>query len=450
LQRVEIGELQAVAAGRRAQLERTAVFSRPEGLPTPQCTSGHGSLCCRDASGGLWFALAAGAVRAPASPLPARHAPLKLNIESVSAGGRLLWQHDSAGDSPRLDLTAPLRSLELRFTAPSFTAPDKLRFRYRMGGMDDAWQEAPGSRVATYSSLAPGNFRFEVAAAYPGEPWTTPPASVVVVIRPRFWQTTLFKTTAAVLIAAGVAMLARHRALLRIQRRLSALERERKLDAERSRIARDLHDDLGATLTEIGFLGTSGAAAAQSAGNRERLEAIVARARRMAKSLDEIVWTVNPDNDTLSSVVNYLCSRTEESLRAAGVRCRLEVAEDLPRATLDSEIRHHLLMAVNEAVNNVMKHAGANEARLRIRHGDGELELTVSDDGCGFDPAAVSPDRNGLRNLGARLAAIGGRFTVDSAPGAGTRIALAIPLIPRRRTAAHPPAWGAGQTSRSV
>jgi signal transduction histidine kinase len=165
----------------------------------------------------------------------------------------------------------------------------------------------------------------------------------------------------------------------------------------------------------------------------------------MAKSLDEIVWTVNPDNDTLSSVVNYLCSRTQESLRAAGVRCRLEVADDLPAATLDSEIRHHLLMAVNEAVNNVMKHAAASEARLAIRHHAGELELTVSDDGRGFDPAAVSPERHGLRNLRARLTTIGGRFAAASSPAAGTRITMGVPLQANPAGGPTPPARGAGQ-----
>jgi signal transduction histidine kinase len=226
-----------------------------------------------------------------------------------------------------------------------------------------------------------------------------------------------------------LATLVRNLSLRHIRRRMRLLEQERRLDKERSRIARDLHDELGATLTEIHFLGSLGVAGAQTPATRERLVGIVERAQSMAKSLDEIVWTVNPANDTLSSTVSYLCSRTRESLGAAGISCRLEVDDSFPEVNLDSERRHHLLMVINEAVNNIMKHSGSGSARLRVGWRAGQLEVAIEDDGRGFAPADIKPGRNGLENMRRRMSAARGSLVIDSSPGAGTRIRLNLPFL---------------------
>lgn len=137
---------------------------------------------------------------------------------------------------------------------------------------------------------------------------------------------------------------------------------------------------------------------------------------------------MNPANDSLSSTVNYLCSRAQESLSSANLRCRLEVAEDLPTTVLDSELRHHLLMAVNEAVNNVMKHASATEVRLSIRQEQGSLLVTITDNGCGFDPNATTVGRNGLGNMRKRMEGHGGSCVINSLLGQTTRVILTLPL----------------------
>lgn len=229
------------------------------------------------------------------------------------------------------------------------------------------------------------------------------------------------------MIALGY--LVRAWSLRRIQRRMALLVQERRVDKERARIAQDLHDELGASLTEINFLGTLAADSLAESPARQKMEGIVERAQHMAKSLDEIVWTVNPANDTLSSTANYLCSRTQESLRAADIRCRLEVADHLPGMTLDSELRHHLLMAVNEAVNNVMKHSGSRDCILSLEMAQGNFVVCVQDSGCGFDPEHTHEGRNGLTNLRRRLEALGGSCAIESAPERGTRVRLVVPLV---------------------
>ena len=451
LQRISMDELLKTTSGGEGKMSRSLVFSRSEGLPTPQFSSGHGGLTTSAKDGSLWFSLAAGAVRVSPDSIAQPDPALALQIESAISDGEVIWQRDAKGGAASLlRLASPVTPLELRFTAPSFKTPESIRFRYRLVGLDDVWRNSEGRRFAMFSSLPPGKFRFEVVAARPGEAWPEAPQSLEIEVYPRFWETALFKIASALAGAVVVAMLARWWGLRRIRRRMNQLEQERKIDGERARIAQDLHDDLGTTLTEINFLGTLGAAGANSPATRERLEGIVERAQRMAKSLDEIVWTVNPSNDSLLSTINYLCSRTQESLAAAGLRCRLEVGGEIFDLAVDSELRHHLLMAVNEAVNNVMKHASASECRLVTRFAEGCFFVTIADDGCGFNPSEVRAERNGLANLRRRMASAGGSCKIDSGTGKGTQVILEVPLTPRRFRLIVPPERGATRTVRSA
>lgn len=429
LQRLEPAALPTPGTTSATALRGT-VFSRPDGLPTPQFSSGHGNLSLRAPDGALWFSLAAGAVRVvPAAfddsdqPLPPAH------IEALQAGQREVWHFERTANGARPTPIPPgARDVGVRFTAAWLGAPERLRLRYRLVGFDDGWRTADAGRLAIFPSLPPGHYRFEVSAADETGQWSGRPATLEFELRPWFWETTWFRGLAALAAIAAVIAVVRYLSLRRLHRKMRLLEQEQRLEKERSRIAGDLHDDLGATLTEINFLGSLGLGAAQSPATRERLEGIVERARRMAKSLDEIVWTVNPANDTLTSTVSYLCSHTRESLTAAAISCHFEVDESFPVIGLDSERRHHLLMAVSEAVNNIMKHSGSTTAMLRAGWRAGRLEVVLEDHGRGFDPGALPPGRNGLANMRRRMEAARGSLVIDSRPGGGTRVRLVLPL----------------------
>jgi signal transduction histidine kinase len=206
-------------------------------------------------------------------------------------------------------------------------------------------------------------------------------------------------------------------------------EYHRALEAERARIAQDLHDDLGATLTEIRFL-----SAVKSRDQlvptvtRTQLMEVSEKSRQMVSSLDEIVWAVNPSNDTLPSLAAYLRHLAEEFFRNTEVRCRMDVDQALPLVALTSEIRHNLYLVVREALNNIAKHAQATEAWLRIHWKDRTLQIIVEDNGRGFAASDASGEHDGLSNMRFRLEKIGGHFDCDTRPGAGTicRIYLSI------------------------
>ncbi len=415
------------AGSGRPRIFSAQTFSRPDGLPTPQFTGGHGTTAIRETGGALWFSLAAGAVRVEPFQSLADAAPAGLHITSLTAGGNEFW-HFERSENQQVDLPPNAGGIQIRFTSPALRMPEKLLFQHRIHGLQEDWQEASQDRSITVGTLAPGNYRFEVMVAGQDSAHSAKTASLSFRVRPHWWQTMAFRIPFTLAIVALTVVVARKWSLRRLRRKMILLQQERHIDQERTRIARDLHDDLGSSLTEINFLGTLGLAGAQSQATRERLEGIVDRTQHMAKSLDEIVWTVNPVNDTLSSTANYLCSRAQESLNTAGIRCRLDIDEDLPNVQLDSERRHHLLMAVNEAINNVMKHSASNEAKLTLNAAGGTLIIVVADHGVGFNPAVVPPGRNGLRNMRRRMEAAGGSCEIESAPHRGSRVRISLPL----------------------
>ncbi|HEY5913860.1 MAG TPA: sensor histidine kinase [Verrucomicrobiae bacterium] len=217
------------------------------------------------------------------------------------------------------------------------------------------------------------------------------------------------------------------------QLRQQILERERAeqqhaLEEERSRIARDLHDDLGSSLTEIGMLAETGRYQPAGAEDpRQRFDRILARARTLVRTLDEIVWAVDPRKDTLAALLRYLGGFAEEYSSTAGLACRVEVPSRIPERPLAARVRHHLFLAVKEALHNAVRHAHASEVAFRIDLVQEELQVTVADNGRGFDPVSPS-EGNGLANLRERLAGLGGRCEVRSRTGAGTTVLLALSL----------------------
>ena len=204
-------------------------------------------------------------------------------------------------------------------------------------------------------------------------------------------------------------------------------ERQRSLEKERSRIAQDLHDDLGANLTQIVFLSQRVEAAQQDAQEVDRwFRLIPATARKTIQSLDEIVWAINPRNDSLESFANYLSQFAQQHMTLARVRCVLDVPTVLPVMALSAEVRHKLLLASREALQNVATHAAATEARVTLQLDDDMLAVTITDNGHGFDLTRVGGEGNGLSNMRRRLEDIGGRTEITSEPGKGATVRLVI------------------------
>ncbi len=207
------------------------------------------------------------------------------------------------------------------------------------------------------------------------------------------------------------------------------VEQHHAVEQERIRVARDLHDELGAGLTEVGMLGSLASAPANSSESRDcYLNQLTEIARSLVTSLDEIVWAVDPHYDSAASLVSYFPLFAESFLDLAGIACRLRVLSDIPECPLNSTVRHGVFCAFKEVLNNVVRHSGATEVQLVFEMVGDELVLSVIDNGCGFEFVPKSPGKDGLPGLGWRMEQFGGDCRIISQPGHGTKVEIRLPL----------------------
>jgi len=413
----------AEMAGDRSEQVNFVTYTKSDGLSGGECTSGAQPGACRTRDGRLLFPTLRGVTVADPKNLRPNPRPPRVLVEAALADGVALPAADP------VSVPAGCERLEIQYAGLSLSAPRRVKFRHRLVGMEEDWQNAEDRRVAAYARVPPGNYVFEVTAANSDGIWNPVGASLAFTVAAPFWRTWWFLSggtaACAFLFAAGV----RQVSVRKLRRQLDQLERQNALSRERARIAADMHDEVGSRLTRISLLGEL---ARREAASPERcvphLEKITEQSREVARSLDEIVWTVNPRNDTLEGFAAYIVHYTEEFFENAPVRCRLDVAPDLPAQPLSGERRHDFFLAFKEALNNVAKHSGASEVRVRLAVREPWIELAVSDNGRGFTPTGTPGD--GLRNMEARLTAIGGEFSLSSAPATGTTIALRIRLAP--------------------
>ena len=267
------------------------------------------------------------------------------------------------------------------------------------------------------------------------------PADITVLEKPSWW--TPRRLLGLVGGLAGVLLLAlgwirslrsqveeRTRQLAQQIQARQRIEQQRAIEQERTRLAQDLHDDLGGGLTEISMLGSLAGDLILSPDRKAGyLQQMTAKARHLVATLDEIVWAVNPRYDSLASLADYYSLYAQRFLGLASLACHLQVAQTLPDYPLDSKMRHSLFLALKEALNNVVRHAEASEVWLLIAMEENELIVAVTDNGRGLQlPAETASGRDGLANMRARLSALGGRCEIRSAPTAGTTVRFGVRL----------------------
>jgi len=242
-----------------------------------------------------------------------------------------------------------------------------------------------------------------------------------------FWQRGWFLVSLLSVIALAIILSIRQGLKLAVQTRSHKL-----LERERDRIARDIHDDLGAGLTQLTLLGELVLRETPpGAATRAQLDSLCGKSRRLLGTMDELVWTVNSRLDTVQDFAAFVCEHAQEFLASTPIRCRLDVPDDLPPTPLDLPARRNLLLAVKEAVRNAARHSGASELFLQIRVADEKLVVALEDNGTRFSPATARNARNGLRNMGERLSDVGGVCRVAPTPTNGCRVVFSLPLRPQ-------------------
>jgi len=411
--RVSRKQLEDLAQGVRKTVSCTA-FGRADGLPSVQCNGVAKPAAWKSRDGRLWFPTIRGVV-AVLPGIETNDRPPPVVIEEVSAGGR--WLRSATSPASRaaiLKVPPGWGRIEIHYTALSLKAPEKNRFRYRLEGVDPAWVDAGTHRSASYDNVAPGRYTFRVVGCNNDGVWNEDGAALVLEFAPQFHQTWWFR----MLLAAAVVLLLTLFYRLRVGR-LRAIERLR------IQIAANLHDDVGARLTKVSML--------TELADRETMDNHPGKAylrnafgtvREITRAMDEIVWTINPKNDTLDHLANYIFQYAQEYFQDTGINCRLDVPAQLPDRPVSTEVRHNVFMAVKEALNNALKHAQATEVRIGLAVTDGRMLITISDNGRGFAVHQAQGKGEGLENMKQRLEGIGGRLVLESAPGRGTSIRM--------------------------
>ncbi|MES2694442.1 MAG: two-component regulator propeller domain-containing protein [Verrucomicrobiota bacterium] len=440
--------LQKLFKIRQAELDRAA-----EGESTPlqpiyygedhgvRLTLGRSVGAVRTRDGLLWLPLATSLAivnpRLPQEPL----GPPPVFITKVAVDDHVVssylgsWQKPTAAEAALESsrLAPDHRRIEIDFTAISFSAPRQARFQYRLDGFDDEWSEPGPERKATYGRLPSGAYQFRVKASNSDGLWNETGATVALIVEPFLWEHWWFRATVVVVFAGVVFAATRYVSFRRLRAKLRVAEQATALEQERTRIARDIHDDLGSRLTRIMMLSRLAAREANPPeATSGQIREISEAAQQLMKSLDETVWAVNPRNDDLPNLINYMSHYAVKFLRTAGIECLLDLPDDPPSLHVSAEMRHHVYMAMKEALNNIVRHAQATQVQFAVTFTNGTLSITLADNGVGLATGPTERQGNGLTNMAQRLKQIGGTFEISGAPGGGTRVSLSID-VPKAR-----------------
>ncbi len=400
-------------------------YGKAEGLPTFECASGSQPGAWRGASGKLWFATIKGVVSLNPKRLRLNTNPPPVTIEAALV--------DDVTARPGVDGAITMQPgderLEFRYSSLNLGAPELARFRFRLENYEKDWTEAGNSRVARYTKLSPGRYTFHVSACNEDGVWNETGSALGVIVQPPFWRTWWFLGAAAVCVFGLTAGIVHFISTQKLQRQLASMRQQEALEKERARIARDIHDQVGASLTQVALLGelveVDKDLPEEVSGHAKQ---ITQTARETTHALDEIVWTVNPANDTLEGLVNYICKHAQDYLAVAGLRYRLEFPEPVPPLTITPEVRHNVFLASKEAVTNIVRHAKGTSAWLRLRVGPASFSFEIEDNGPGIaDPNAPSV-RNGLKNMRKRLEDVGGRCEFLRGAEGGLLVRLTVPM----------------------
>ena len=413
---------------------RPILYGRNEGLLGME-VFGNTPGAIRSRDGRLWIPMRKALAVVDPKILRENPEPPTVILTHVVLDGQTIASYGGVTFTQRLanlkTLAAPLRlppghrRLEIDFTALNFNAPENVHLQYELEGYDNDWVEAEPQRSASYPRLAAADYKFRVRACNADGLWNEAGTSLRFIVTRFFWQTWWFRLGVLALFTSSVIGVVRYISFRRLRLQLRALEQQAALDKERARIARDLHDDLGCSLTHVALMlemnEQDAPAPSQGNGKSKLCSPIV---RQVVKSVDEIIWAISPRNDHVQYLFDYIVEFAVEFLHTAGIRPQMDLPEFIPDQTVTPEARHNLFLVVKEALNNVARHAHATEVRFRLTATPEKLGITIEDNGRGFEHARNGASADGLRNMRQRMEDISGQFHLESKPGVGTRVSL--------------------------
>lgn len=436
LVRLSIDDLRLFVQGRTRRVHGT-IFGAEDGLPVPQFGTGHHPAATMDRKGNLWFCSDSGVVRLDPGNLPPPAPAPVVHVEEVWIDGH---RAGAGGRTGFATVPASGERVEIIYTGLEFSAPERIRFRYRLEGYDEDWVDARDQRVARYSKLKPGEYRFRIEAANNDGAWSASPRAFLLRVEPAFWQTLWFQGGTGLCLVAGCVLL--------VWARISAIERRRAAEEsftqqliqsqeqERSRIADELHDSLGHGLLVIKNRASLALGNASDPDRLTReLREVSALAMEAIREVRSIARNLRPFQLDELGLTKSITAIVRNLADASSIE--FHVSLDQVDAALEPEARINFYRIVQECLNNVVKHSQARSATVGLRWSEHSLRLTVTDDGCGFRPPApglLATAGFGLGTIAQRARTLGGDVLFDSEPGRGTRVIVEVRAATARPT----------------
>jgi len=406
------GQLDEVADGARRTVD-TVLYGQGDGMRNSECNGGQQPAGWKGADGRLWFPTGDGLVSIDPGNIHRNDMPPPTVVERVLVD-------DVEYDAATAERIFPPGGGRLQFdyTGLSLIAPETVRFRYRLEGFDEDWIEAGARRTAFYTNIPPGRYTFRVRAANNDGVWNEAGAAFPFRLTPHYYQTAWFYALIALML--GLAAYAFHR---------YRLGRVLELERVRTRIATDLHDDIGASLSQIAILsevvGRRMKGADPAVG--EPLSRIAASSRELVDSMSDIVWAVNPKRDRLRDVTQRMRRFASDTLSSKEIAFTFKTPDSSSGLRLGADLRRQVYLVFKESLNNAVRHSGCGRVEIEVEKGPESLSLVIRDDGRGFDPGG-DHDGHGLQSMRRRAHELDGDLRIESSPGRGTVVHLVVPV----------------------
>jgi signal transduction histidine kinase len=281
--------------------------------------------------------------------------------------------------------------------------------------VDNDWKIAERDFVINYSGLGPGHYRF-VGSTIDGSPGDSHETILNIYIAKPWWQTWWSFTIAACMAVVAIVAIIRLYYHRKLEKQKSLYEKQQAVEQERTRIAMEMHDDLGSGLTTIRYL-AGGLGLQAGEGSKEKAEKIATSAKSLVDNMNDIIWSMKSDNSSLSETMAYIRKQAAEQLETAEINYSIDFPKDLPSIKLSNELKRNLLLIAKEAIHNIVKHSSATEVSLTAVFNNGELQLKIMDNGKGIDLAEISHFGNGMKNMRKRAEEVKARFEILNAKG---------------------------------
>jgi signal transduction histidine kinase len=335
-----------------------------------------------------------------------------------------------------VQFSSPVKDLHLRynqnkiyfeFDGVNYTKPEQNQYAYQLTGVDKNWIFT-NKNFVSYANLSPDNYEFHVKAANYAGIWSKEYV-ITISISPPYWETWWFIALSVIAIGSLFVLVIRYISQRNLRERILRLEKEQAVEKERNRIARDMHDDLGSGLTKIAILSEVAKAQLKEKETAStQLESISYSSRELVDNLQNIIWVLNPKNDSLENLAAYIREYALKFFEATDVVMHFIYPQIIPAIKLSEEQRRNIFLVVKETLNNSAKHSCCRNISIELTIQKNEFEIIIGDDGKGFDSSSVRKFGNGLNNMKQRMEQINGSYEIQSGCHKGTTTKLVIPI----------------------